>query len=197
MRQPSGDAGGALIDQSGGPNRTIAPLRLMSEFSPAECEAIIAIGRSLTLAAGQMYTPVEGRRRSMVGFIPKTAANQWLVDRMSALVRLANRDFGFDVDAMTPILQFAEYSEGGKIEWHSDYDQVGVNPRKISVSVQLTDAQDYDGGELEFFPVGELRWSKRRGTAIVFPSFCQHRVAPVTRGVRHSLVAWFSGPAFR
>ena len=73
--------------------------------------------------------------------------------------------------------------------------------RKLSMVIQLSDPKDYEGGILEIHanehyppPPDEL---KRRGTIVVFPSFLRHRVIPVTKGVRYSLVAWIEGPHFR
>ena len=67
----------------------------------------------------------------------------------------------------------------------------------MSLSVQLSDAADYDGGGLEFAAHGELREARRIGTAVAFPAFLHHRVQPVRRGIRRSLVAWGHGPMFR
>ena len=68
------------------------------------------------------------------------------------------------------------------------------------MTIQLS--EDYEGGEFEVVRCrkGEVEvdtMDKSMGTVILFPSVLEHRVLPVTRGVRYSLVAWFSGPAFR
>jgi PKHD-type hydroxylase len=64
--------------------------------------------------------------------------------------------------------------------------------------VQLSDPADYDGGELEFMMHRSVVQAERaQGTVVLFPSFLQHRVRPVTRGVRRSLVFWVHGPPFR
>jgi PKHD-type hydroxylase len=186
-----------LIDQDLVLARTISPLRLLGALTVEECEAAIELGLSAPLIAGQMYTPVEGYRESQISFVQRQPRADWLVKKVAAIATNANRDFGFSFDADSPIVQYTQYSVGGKIEWHNDYDNVGQRPRKLSISVQLSDPADYDGGGLEFFPAGELKWARAKGTAIVFPAFAQHRVAEVTRGVRRSLVVWFSGAAFR
>ena len=73
--------------------------------------------------------------------------------------------------------------------------------RKISVSVILND--DYEGGDLEFLVInakGELEICKITpavGSAIIFPSYIMHRVTPVTKGTRYSVVAWYGGPPFK
>ena len=72
--------------------------------------------------------------------------------------------------------------------------------RKLSVSINLSDPNTYEGGQFEM-DLGEgpfvLEEMNRQGTIIVFPSDTQHRVTPVTKGVRYSLVNWFEGPAFK
>jgi PKHD-type hydroxylase len=99
-------------------------------------------------------------------------------------------------------IQFTEYhaTEGGKYDWHHDVDWNNNNgfDRKLSLTVQLSSPSDYDGGNFEFNEVEQLpKNSKELGTVVVFPSYLQHRVTPVTQGVRRSLVAWFQGPAWR
>ena len=106
-------------------------------------------------------------------------------------------DVGFDAE-----IQFTEYhaTEGGKYDWHHDVDwnNEGETDRKLSLTVQLSDPSDYEGGDFEFAEVEQLPdFAKQQGTVMVFPSFYAHRVTPVTSGVRRSLVAWFSGPKWR
>ena len=93
-------------------------------------------------------------------------------------------------------VQVASYSGGGHYGWHMDVGQGVVSTRKLSISVQLSDPADYDGGELEFLASGDCG-PRTQGTLIAFPSFLVHRVRPVTRGTRWSLVSWVAGPSFR
>ena len=76
---------------------------------------------------------------------------------------------------------------------------VGANSstRKLSVSIQLTDPEEYEGGELNFFINKDvIEAPKTKGTVIIFPSFFMHKVKMVTKGVRKSLVIWIHGPVF-
>ena len=96
--------------------------------------------------------------------------------------------------------QYTEYSVGGKYDWHHDVDWQSERnmDRKLSVTVQLSDATDYDGGFFEFDEVSPVPLSSReKGSILVFPSILGHRVTPVTRGKRKSLVAWYYGPKWR
>lgn len=64
--------------------------------------------------------------------------------------------------------------------------------------MQLSDSSEYEGGSFEFMEVEQPQEeAKTKGTALIFPSYLQHRVTPVTEGVRKSLVAWFSGPRWQ
>ena len=73
-----------------------------------------------------------------------------------------------------------------------------ISKRKLSLSVQLTDPADYDGGDLEFVNhLGNEDEFRKQGSIIVFPSYLSHRVTTVTRGARRSMIAWVFGPPFR
>ena len=103
-------------------------------------------------------------------------------------------------------VQFSIYGLQSRYGWHRDTDiklDDGVPIRKVSVSVQLSHPDDYEGGDFEIknFFGHQLDNNKKelrnRGTIIVFPSFLEHQVTPVTKGTRYSLVQWYSGPAWR
>lgn len=130
----------------------------------------------------------------------------WLQDLLWQRAAEANRAaFGFDFNFL-PELQFTHYYEGrrGHYDWHQDVFFVGdpvpkTTHRKISCVIQLSDPETYEGGDLELDlsmrpPRDELR---KRGTMVLFPSFLHHRVTPVTKGERFSLVCWFEGPKWR
>lgn len=116
----------------------------------------------------------------------------------------ANRAaFGFHIDYLSEI-QFTEYhaSNQGKYDWHIDtfWANNRTYDRKVSIVVQLTDPSEYEGGDFEFdagTPQIDPVLVRQQGTVIVFPSFLSHRVTPVSRGTRRSLVAWVEGPKFR
>ena len=69
--------------------------------------------------------------------------------------------------------------------------------RKISLSIQLTNENSYEGGDLEFMiNRSTIKAPREKGTAILFPYYITHRVTDVTKGKRNSLVFWFHGPPF-
>jgi PKHD-type hydroxylase len=139
-------------------------------------------------------------RRSRVAFLGMEPKYRWLYDRVWAAAQECNRlFFNVDISAVEGNLQLARYdsSDQGFYDWHTDF--AGFRPlRKISVSVQLSRDEDYEGGDLELLFANQAEPMERtRGAFIAFPSFVLHRVTPVTRGTRWSLVAWILGNRWR
>ena len=107
--------------------------------------------------------------------------------------------YGANNIRVTENAQFTEYPEGGFYDWHMDCDvnmQHEPPVRKISMTLLLNDPSEFEGGDLELMAPGKFATLKQ-GHAIVFASFLNHRVNPVKRGVRQSLVVWFGGKPFR
>ena len=96
-------------------------------------------------------------------------------------------------------IQYAEYANDDGYDWHADLLRGQTLQRKLSICVQLSLPDEYEGGDVEAKLSGRdtITASREAGDALMFPSFVQHRVAPVTRGVRRSIVAWYLGPSFR
>lgn len=126
----------------------------------------------------------------------------WIFRRLARLASDANaRSFSFRVDGFDEGVQLIHYDAAikGSYDWHTDRGRSRQSEtRKLSISIQISDEHDYDGGNLELNGDGTpFRAARTLGTAIIFPSFVLHRVTPVTRGERSALVAWLHGPAFR
>jgi len=131
---------------------------------------------------------------------------------------------GFDADC----LQYSEYKEGQYYSWHSDdsissrcsmtvstlsnefggvsapyvNENIGLeyeSSRKLSFSLQLSNEDDYEGGELQFLTdEGATYYApKKKGTLIIFDSRARHRVTKIRSGVRRSLVGWVNGPRWQ
>jgi len=110
--------------------------------------------------------------------------------------------FGFDGVTLTEPAQFTEYPKGGFYDWHMDlnaFGQEGQNPiRKISMTLLLSDPKDFTGGDLLFSEMGDNKpLPLKQGQAIFFASFLRHKVAPVKKGIRRSMVMWFGGPPLK
>jgi PKHD-type hydroxylase len=122
----------------------------------------------------------------------------WVYERLFNMTNEANNHlWDFNLSHAGEVLQYTEYPEnGGHYDWHIDCGHNMQAQRKISITVQLND--DYDGGELQLWR-GQTPATahKEKGTVVIFPSYMLHRVAPVTKGVRNSLVLWIGGDHYR
>lgn len=142
-------------------------------------------------------------RRSNLNWITNTLDTQWVFERLGHVVSSLNSQFfRFDLIGFGEHIQLTNYdcSEHGMYGWHVDFGTNSLSPsRKLSVVVQLSDACEYEGGNLELKPscneVVKIR--KQRGLIVAFPSWTLHQVTPVTEGSRQSLVSWITGPAFK
>tara|TARA_Y100001973_G_C5135942_1_gene300294 strand:- start:12 stop:590 length:579 start_codon:yes stop_codon:yes gene_type:complete len=97
--------------------------------------------------------------------------------------------------------QILRYKPGGHYEWHIDYGSCfyyGLD-RKLSMSIQLSAEDEYEGGELEVKSSGDsvVTAQKGLGTLVVFDSKVTHRAKPVTKGERIVMVGWAAGPKLR
>ena len=174
-------------------------------FTPDQCRQIIASGRSQKPQQAQigMGKPGGGtdtkKRITTISWIPFKEMSHMYQD-LNRFIQKANENhFGFGDIRITENAQFTEYPEGGFYDWHMDCDvnmQHEPPVRKISMTLLLNDPLEFKGGDLELMAPGKFAELKQ-GHAIVFASFIRHRVKPVTRGNRKSLVMWFGGPPLR
>jgi len=169
------------------------------EISPEGCDQLIEDCKKYELTeavvgAGQVNESV---RKSKVRWVSKfDKINNFLMEYFT----LANRDFGFDIRSVFEI-QFTEYygSENSHFDWHQDvaWNVSWEMQRKITLVVQLSDPSEYEGGGFEMHEQGLLEGFRKRGSILAFPAFTHHRVTPVTKGTRLSLVSWCEGLRWR
>ena len=181
------------------------------------CNQVIKHGKKFkpkkgTLASKQKNMKI---RDSNVVFLTE----RWIYREIQPYMHLANKNAGWNLQVdYSEACQFTEYTKGQHYEWHYDMFKESYNnpknenlhgkTRKLSMVVSLSDEKDYEGGDLEF-DSGEnspsnkenkfeiCRAMRNKGSIIVFPSFIYHRVTPVTKGKRHSLVTWNIGNPYR
>ena len=182
----------------------LLPHAIPDAFTAEECDRIVEIARNGALRDARLVRGVRDSdmRRADLAWLDERDGADWVEARLVDLVAAANRAaFNFVLDDFAESAQVARYGaeREGHFAWHAD---IGDGPvarrRKMTLVVQLSDADRYDGGALEIWPDGSPRIAARdKGAAIFFPSFVLHRVTPVTRGERHSLTIWAHGPEFR
>jgi PKHD-type hydroxylase len=144
-------------------------------------------------------------RKSEIKWVNKhNNSSKWIADLIFNYAQTANRNaFGFNIDYINDIQYTIYHSEdNGKYDWHCDtfWDSQIPYDRKISVVIQLSDPNEYEGGKFELdyqYPQPNIEDLNPKGSVFVFPSFLSHRVTPVTSGTRRSLVSWVEGPSFR
>jgi len=166
-------------------------------LSADECAIVTAMGTAQPRVDGRVELGDDAYRVSHISWIEPNESNHWLFHKLGVLFKQVNQEFGFGIVGFVDALQYTEYGPGQHFEWHMDIGPGETSLRKLSMTIQLSTPGDYDGGVLEFvgLPTGEQ--ARHQGTAVFFPSYMGHRVTPVTRGIRRSLVAWASGTPFR
>jgi len=124
---------------------------------------------------------------------------RWVFDRLRDFVVDWNaKTYAFEIEECSD-LQLTHYKVGQHYDWHADLGHSLYSRRKISLAVMLSEPASHEGGHLEFFSSDTRRPRPivKQGDVVVFPAWMKHRVTPVTRGERWSLIGWWSGPPFR
>ena len=178
------------------------------------CEKILKAGRKKIVR--QAVTEGRGldlpRRNSRVAWIN----DKWIYEIINPFVHMANRNAGWNFEwDWNESSQFTIYEKGQYYGWHTDQGSdpikhrnknINGKTRKLSLTLQLTDKTEYEGGDFQFMwilnnkkdllNIITIDDAKDIGTVIVFPSFIYHQVLPITKGKRESLVNWSLGKKF-
>lgn len=141
-------------------------------------------------------------RKSTVSWLYPNNDTMWIFDKIAYIARELNSEFyNFDIYGFLEPMQYTIYESGsdGFYDWHMDQSTKSNLPRKFSLVLQLSDPEDYEGGELQIYNGSNdsISIEKIKGFVVGFPSFTWHRVTPVTKGTRKTLVVWISGPSFK
>lgn len=141
-------------------------------------------------------------RESEARWISQQNDTTWIYDRLAFIVRQLNGQFfNFDVWGFVEDFQYTTYygDKKGHYDWHVDMGKLSsTSPRKLSLIMQLSEPNEYEGGELLLMNSAEpVTIEKKKGMVVVFPSYMLHKVTPVTNGTRKSLVVWIAGPPFK
>lgn len=178
-------------------------------FSDDEIEKIKKYCESLKVHESTLMdeTTVDNvMRKSKVSWLHKNQDTNWIFSKFDHAINKTNTEyFGFDIYHLDT-LQYTVYDgDNSHYDWHWDmYDSddhtknIINRQRKVTAVLQLSDDEDYEGGELLYSVCGTIyNAPKKKGHMTIFPSFVLHKVEPVTKGKRKTLVAWFTGPDWR
>ena len=145
----------------------------------------------------------ENIRSTKVGWYFPSENNLYIWRKIEGVVAEINRQFfKYDLTGFYEPAQLGFYSASSSdhYSWHTDSDvsTEGI-PRKLTMILMLDDPQSFEGGELEVKLTNDdpIKLEQKRGRAWFFPSFVLHRVTPVTKGTRRSMVIWIGGPEFK
>lgn len=179
-----------------------------SYFSKSVCEDIIEKAKKLpsqkaSVGDGDLRNFNEEIRRSEVSFINGSHKDfDFLYDEIWRRAIEANHlMFNFHITKLD-FIQFAKYeaSENGEYKKHQDVFWINGDPiyhRKLTCLIQLSDPNDYEGGDFELSDISEYPDPvdiRQQGTMIFIPSFVYHQANLVTKGTRYSIAAWIDGP---
>lgn len=128
--------------------------------------------------------------------------SHWINGFCSHYINMSNREvFKYDIfpGFDNHKIQYSVYGTGCFYGWHTDYFFENESCRKLSFSLQLSNYDEYKGGDLQIIDdEGRLYVTpKTRGTIVIFDSRLRHRVRKVTEGERRSLVGWIMGPRWK
>jgi PKHD-type hydroxylase len=173
-------------------------------FTPEQCQLIINAGRAEPQQTAQVGGTAGGTvdtktRTSHISWIPFAKMQEMYKVIENIMLKTNSNHFGFDGMRLTEPAQYTEYPTGGFYDWHIDSDVNCANEppvRKISMTCLLSPESEFEGGGLELMSDGKIVRPKQ-GQAIFFASYIRHRVIPISKGIRKSLVMWFGGPSFR
>ena len=170
-------------------------------FTPKLCQEIIDLSKTLEQEKGTVNQSLKTQdtiRQSTISWIPFDKMQPVYNDINEFIQKINKNYFGFENIQITEEAQVSSYSKGQFYEWHTDTRtnmQEEPPVRKLSMTLLLNDPSEFEGGDLEIAnnPISIMK----QGHATIFASFLQHRVTPITKGVRKSLVMWFGGEPFK
>ena len=169
-------------------------------FSKEECEKIIKIAETKRLLKATTKSKEDDTyRKSQICWLYSSDDMEWAFRKVTDIILdLNNKFFQFDIFGLNEGFQFTNYkSPDGTYRSHVD-TIFGHVVRKLSLTIQLTDPKEYEGGELYIYnDENGTVMEKQQGSLTMFPSYTLHKVTTVTKGERNSLVCWVTGKQFK
>jgi PKHD-type hydroxylase len=177
----------------------------MKLFSHEEVDQIVEYCKKTDTFQGGLQNGTDfNYRKSGISMHNKNDENRWIFEKINHAIESANRDF-FQYNLIGyEFFQYGTYGVDDFYHYHADaffdntvFDKNTFLCRKLSLSILLSGADEFEGGDFEIClgnPDYPNRYHLEKGDVIFFPSYVLHRVTPVTKGIRQSLVVWVLGP---
>ncbi len=190
-------------------------------LTPQQCDHIHHVAAQQQQIEGIHFGHTPEHRNSQISWL----YDQEIVDLIVAQMNQANTEAGWQYDLKVPeAVQYSRYQNEGHYDWHIDGNSdnhaarkffpnvphpipLNLTPfpklqglvRKLSATVNLSHPTEYEGGELQIRCYDQLHIFNNapRGSMVIFPSFMEHKVTPVTSGERYSAVMWYNGLPLR
>jgi PKHD-type hydroxylase len=178
-------------------------------LSPDECDHIFDLAKewSVPLLSGDNPIPNETYTDARMGYVYLEDESVKYYEKLTSVGRHWNDQYWkMDVTGVFECFDVIEYSAPhGGMHWHIDLSTGGASTanRKVNILTQLSDPNDYEGGDLQLFvphdklEIPIMNCPREKGSVVVFPPWIPHRVTPVTKGTRKSMVTYLHGPAIR
>jgi len=173
-------------------------------FTEDELKKIISLEKELIFSDAttrSKATSDNSVRKTKVSWVQNNNESHYIYSNLCQTAVILNSIyFQFDLHGYYECLQYSIYEgEGGHYTWHYDMGMgFKAPPRKLTTILMLSSNDEYEGGDLEIFnPEKPVKLSNVFGRVYVFPTYICHRVTPVTKGTRRTLVGWVCGNRFK
>lgn len=175
------------------------PIWYLGQLSDEMCDKVVAeLKQEKTKDAVMGFDGSQSNLQTRKTKVHFAESGYWLEDIFKSFAKEANENCGWDYDyKWIERVQFAQYEIEHHYTWHTDTFTLCGKPddRKITVVCLLND--EFEGGEFQVRLYEDFTAPLKKGSMIAFPSILEHRVTPITSGIRYSATLWFNGPRFR
>lgn len=173
-------------------------------FTKEECDRIVNLTKDLYHSDATVGGDHKGKfeqeiRKANIFVLENDEENRWIFEKLCKIISVLNQEhYDYEISGIVHGLQLIHYTSDdevkGHYDWHVDAGRGPVATRKISVTVQLTDPNEYEGCDLVVNDHGNIfEATREQGSINSFPSYMPHKVTNITKGERYALVIWVHG----
>lgn len=185
-------------------SKTVGNLMAIPFLTPEHCQQIIESSTDWIEGTVQKFsTPMTDREHRSVEIARSNLPEEFMEQVFQRVFRANRQNFrfhleGYDINDLPRVFKYSAERKDHYV-WHRDTLTIPSkeSERKLSFSIQLSDPNSYQGGDLEFLPDMPGIYKRAQGSLLIFPSYLTHRVSAVTQGTRYVIVGWIHGPMFK